>query len=235
MPVVVNCTKCQKKLKIPDELLGKKVKCPTCSAVFTAEASEAVAEDRPAPRPAAKKPPVEEDDDVPAPKAKRKPVDDDDDEEVSAKPSKRKVVDDDDEDEPPKKMSKRKSDDDDDDDAPKKKSKRGRDDDDDDDDDDDRPSKRRGNLKPHRGLIVLLLAIGGFVTGIFILCPIAWYLGNVDMKEINAGTMDPEGRQLTNIGKILGMVGTILSGVSVLGCCLYFVVIFVFIGSAANH
>jgi hypothetical protein len=31
--------------------------------------------------------------------------------------------------------------------------------------------------------------------------------------------MDPEGRGLTNAGKIIGMIGTILYGVSILACC----------------
>jgi hypothetical protein len=211
MPVVVNCTKCQKKLKIPDELLGKKVKCPTCSAVFTAEASEAVEEDRPAPKPAVKKPPVEdEDDDVPAPKAKRKPVDDDDDEGVSAKPSKRKTADDDeDEDEPPKKTSKRKVDDDDDEDeAPRKKSKRR---DDDDDDDDDRPKRRRGGaLKPHHGVIILICAIVGYFCPI-VPAAIAVVWGTIDIKAMDNGEMDPSGRTLTNVGRILGIVFLILN------------------------
>jgi len=207
MPVVVNCTKCQKKLKIPDELLGKKVKCPTCSAVFTAEASEGVEEERPVPKPAVKRPPVEdEDDDVPAPKAKRKPVvDDDDDEGVSSKPSKRKpVADDDDEDEPPKKTSKRKVDDDDDeDDAPRKKSKRR---DDDDDDDDDRPRRRRGAGAPHRGVMILVFGILGVLCCV-IFAILAAVMGGNDLKAMDRGDMDNEGRTLTNVGRIIGFVG----------------------------
>jgi hypothetical protein len=35
-------------------------------------------------------------------------------------------------------------------------------------------------------------------------------MGNSDMKEIKAGAMDPAGEQLTNIGRILGIVGTVL-------------------------
>jgi hypothetical protein len=222
MPVVVNCTKCQKKLKIPDELLGKKVKCPTCSAVFTAEASEGVAEDKPAPKPAAKKPPVEDkDDDVPAPKAKRKPVDEDDEDEgVSSKPSKRKAAaDEDDEDEPPKKSSKRKvDDDDDDDDAPKKKSKRRGDDDD--DDDDDRPSRRgRGNMAPHRGVMILILGLCGILPCcIGLICgPVAFFLGSADIKKMDEGSMDPTGRTLTQVGRFVGLAFGILWVLSIIG------------------
>jgi hypothetical protein len=218
MPVVVNCTKCQKKLKIPDELLGKKVKCPTCSAVFTAEASEGVEEEKTIPKPAAKKPPVEdEDDDVPAPKAKRKPADDDDDEGVTSKPSKRKTADDDDdEDEAPKRPSKRKAadDDDDEDDAPRRKSKRRGDDDDDDDDDDDRPvRRRRGAGAPHRGVMILVFGILGCLCCI-VFGILAIVMGGNDLKAMDRGDMDDSGRGLTNVGRILGFVSI---GLFVLG------------------
>lgn len=38
-------------------------------------------------------------------------------------------------------------------------------------------------------------------------------MGNGDLKEIDAGNMDPEGRQLTQIGKILGIVAVALMAV----------------------
>jgi hypothetical protein len=39
MPEIVTCPKCERKLRVPDDLLGKPVKCPTCEATFTAEAA----------------------------------------------------------------------------------------------------------------------------------------------------------------------------------------------------
>src|SRR5262245_46758655 len=39
MPEIVNCPQCERKLKVPDTLLGKSVKCPTCGVTFTAEAA----------------------------------------------------------------------------------------------------------------------------------------------------------------------------------------------------
>ncbi len=45
----------------------------------------------------------------------------------------------------------------------------------------------------------------------------AWVMGNNDMKEMEAGRMDPEGKQLTQVGKILGMVSTILA---IIGFCI---------------
>jgi hypothetical protein len=51
-------------------------------------------------------------------------------------------------------------------------------------------------------------------------------MGNGDMKEIRAGNMDPEGESTTNIGRILGMVGTILQIVGIVGCCVFYAIMF---------
>ncbi len=66
------------------------------------------------------------------------------------------------------------------------------------------------NLKPHRGTLVLVLGILGLVCcGI---CGIiAWVMGNGDLKKIDAGEMDPEGRSLTQAGKVCGIVSVILN------------------------
>jgi len=65
------------------------------------------------------------------------------------------------------------------------------------------------SVAPHRGVLILILGIIGivccFITGI-----IAWVMGNNDLREIDAGRMDPSGRGLTQAGKICGMVGVIL-------------------------
>lgn len=36
MPEIVNCPQCERKLRVPDELMGQAVKCPTCNRTFTA-------------------------------------------------------------------------------------------------------------------------------------------------------------------------------------------------------
>ena len=70
-------------------------------------------------------------------------------------------------------------------------------------------------MKPHRGVLILVLGILGLVgCGIFTAIP-AWVMGAGDLKEIDAGTMDPSGRGLTNAGKILGMIATILFIISI--------------------
>lgn len=69
-------------------------------------------------------------------------------------------------------------------------------------------------MKPHRGTLILVLGILSLV----VCAPLgiaAWIMGNGDLKEIDAGAMDPTGRSLTNAGRICGMIGTILLAVSI--------------------
>ena len=64
-------------------------------------------------------------------------------------------------------------------------------------------------MKPHRGTMILVLGI----LGLLVCGPLgiaAWVMGNGDLKEIDAGTMDPSGRGTTQAGKICGMIATIL-------------------------
>ncbi|MEI6277769.1 MAG: hypothetical protein WCQ16_00125 [Verrucomicrobiae bacterium] len=71
-------------------------------------------------------------------------------------------------------------------------------------------------MKPHRGTLVLVLGI----LGLIICQPVgiaAWVMGNADLKQIAAGTMDPEGKSLTQIGKILGVIATVLLALAVIG------------------
>jgi hypothetical protein len=66
MPLVVACPSCTSKLKAPDHLIGKKVKCPKCSTTFLVQAEEEEApimaelQDEPAPEPARKPRPAAE-------------------------------------------------------------------------------------------------------------------------------------------------------------------------------
>lgn len=63
--------------------------------------------------------------------------------------------------------------------------------------------------RPHRGGLILTLSILGFAC-----CQLfsvaAWVMGHADMREINAGRMDPAGRGLTQAGMIIGIIGTVL-------------------------
>ncbi len=64
-------------------------------------------------------------------------------------------------------------------------------------------------LRPHRGTAVLVLGILGLV--VCVICGIiAWSMGSADLKEMDAGRMDPSGRGMTQAGKICGMISCIL-------------------------
>ena len=57
----------------------------------------------------------------------------------------------------------------------------------------------------------MILVLG--ILGLLVCGPLgiaAWVMGNGDLKEIDAGTMDPSGRGTTQAGKICGMIATIL-------------------------
>jgi len=174
MPAVVDCPACGRKLKVPDELMGKEVRCADCAGTFLAE--------QPMPT-------------IPPPSSELAPA----------------------------RSSNREDDDDDRDDRPHRRSRR-----------------RSGDWEPHRGGMILAFGIMaivlggvGLVTGI-----LAWIWGGQDLKKIDAGRMDPEGRSMTQIGYILGIVGTILHTVALIFVCLYFVFIFVImafvVGAAAS-
>jgi hypothetical protein len=68
---------------------------------------------------------------------------------------------------------------------------------------------RPRDLVPHRGGVILALGIVGLVV-----CPLtgpfAWVMGNTDMAEIRGGRMDPEGEGLTQAGRILGIISSVI-------------------------
>ena len=185
MPIQTTCPSCGKALRVPDDLLGKNVKCPSCQTQFVAAADTG----SPPPLP-------------PGDAVSERPRDQEEgyrEEAPERRPSRRRTGDRDD----------------------------------DFDDDDDRPRRRRRDYTPHRGTMILVLGILSLVgCGIFTGIP-AWIMGNGDLKQIRAGQMDPEGEQLTNIGRILGMISCILTGVVLLIYCLIFIV--AIIGGAAGQ
>jgi len=67
---------------------------------------------------------------------------------------------------------------------------------------------------PHRGGLVLGLSIGGIIC-----CPIlsivAIVFANEDLRKMDQGSMDPEGRGLTSAGKIVSIIGLILAGLGI--------------------
>jgi len=76
--------------------------------------------------------------------------------------------------------------------------------------------KPQAYSKPHRGGLILALGI----IGIFLCCVpvsiVAWVMGATDLKQIRAGRMDPSGQGMTQAGMIIGIVGTVLTGIWIL-------------------
>lgn len=62
-------------------------------------------------------------------------------------------------------------------------------------------------MKPHRGGTILVFGILGLVLCQFFGIA-AWVMGNEDLREMAKGRMDRTGRDLTNAGRICGMVAT---------------------------
>jgi predicted Zn finger-like uncharacterized protein len=174
MPIQIACPTCQRQLRVPDNLIGQLVKCPSCQNTFTATAEEST------PR---------RDENVR--------------EEPPAREDRHSTLEERYQEDEPRRRRRR----------------------DNDDEFNDRPRRRREGMEPHRGTIILVLGILGLVgIGTPITGIIAWVMGNSDMAKIRAGTMDPEGESNTNIGRILGMVSTILFLLTVVPfffcCCL---------------
>jgi hypothetical protein len=100
---------------------------------------------------------------------------------------------------------------------------------------DSRQYHRRRNLEPHRGTLILVLGVLSLVMAQVILGPIAWIMGNEDLKKIRAGKMDPEGESPTNTGRICGIIGTIIGGVILLLFLLWFLVVLLVIGTVVSN
>ena len=74
--------------------------------------------------------------------------------------------------------------------------------------------------KPHRagtiltlGIVGLILTFGcglGWIMGI-----VAWVMANTDLREMDAGQMDPSGRSNTQAGRVCGIISVGLAIVSV--------------------
>jgi hypothetical protein len=67
------------------------------------------------------------------------------------------------------------------------------------------PQQFNRHYKPHRGVLILVLGILGLsICGLIGFG--AAFMGLADLKEINAGRMDPSGKGLTIAGMILGWI-----------------------------
>jgi predicted Zn finger-like uncharacterized protein len=82
----------------------------------------------------------------------------------------------------------------------------------------------RRDCEPHRGPLVLTFGVLSLVM-LSICFPIgavlgvvAWAWGQGDLRKLRRGDMDPAGQGLTQAGWICGIIGTALNGLFTLGC-----------------
>lgn len=88
----------------------------------------------------------------------------------------------------------------------------------------------------HRGSMILTLGILSILCNMAAVPGIlAWVMGKADLKQMDAGRMDPEGRGITQAGMIMGMIMTIFAIIGIVITIIYFIFIFlVILGAAAN-
>jgi predicted Zn finger-like uncharacterized protein len=241
MATIVDCPSCNRKLRVPDELLGKKVKCPTCSGTFDAVAA-------PVSSPSAssaglvepqlslgeKTAPQSRDPTSPAPPGSSPPsassgTPESEQETLLHDPSKSSAE----ADLEPcpycgEKIAK---------DATRctfcgeelDEEVKG-----------DRPWDQgyrpyrdvRRDSEPHRGTLILTLGIVSIVTA-WLLGPIGlvvgiitWFMGQRDLKKMKANVMDPQGLGSTQAGWICAIIGTAFGGLTSLCCVGYMVMVF---------
>jgi predicted RNA-binding Zn-ribbon protein involved in translation (DUF1610 family) len=218
MTDVIECPGCSSKLRVPDELKGQKFRCPKCGDIFVPSGT-------PSPAPESS----QESSEQPPSAPRREPEVDAD---LAPCPSCGKNI-------------------------PRTAdlclyckanlSRRGRDDDEEDEYDDRPWEGRRGprvrrDCDPHRGAVVLVLGILSTVFGAFtcfyglpglLAIPmgiVAWILGASDLKKMNAGTMDPDGRGQTQAGMICGIIGLIVSLLIILAFVAFFTFLIILSG-----
>jgi predicted Zn finger-like uncharacterized protein len=195
---IVDCPECKRTLRVPSDLIGKLVKCPTCGHTFTGASVE----------PEALPPPSSAEE----PPERASPVNDPDDyDEERARQRRQRAhkKEEEAEDERQRRRSRSRS--------------RSRWEDDDDDDDERRPrGRRRRGMVPHRGSAILTIGILSFFVFPFVLGPLAWIMGNSDLADMRAGRMDPEGEGPTNAGRTCGMIATILGVIAIVVFLLFF-------------
>jgi hypothetical protein len=104
----------------------------------------------------------------------------------------------------------------------------------DEDEDRSRDRPRRRPLTPHRGALILIMGLLSIFVFAIPFGQIAWIMGNQDMREIRAGRMDPEGEGMTQVGRILGIISTILCLLALLGVCLIFGIFLIAAGTSGR-
>jgi hypothetical protein len=199
MTLVVDCPSCLRKLRVPDDLMGLKVKCPACATVFTASESPAAEAPTPAPSPGP--------DFEPTPAVLEPTPSTAYDSSQKICPVCRESI-------PVEARRCRHCGEvfGDEDGAGRESAPRLR-------------RRVRRDAEPHRGTLILVFGILSIVLGLMYVSSLialpmgimAWVMGHKDLARMRNHEMDPEGMGTTQAGWICGIVGTIIS--SLFGLC----------------
>ncbi len=79
------------------------------------------------------------------------------------------------------------------------------------------------HLKPHRATMLLTFSILGWVVCI-IFGIVAYFMANSDLKEMQAGVMDPTGEGMTKAAKIVSLVQMCVAAAVLVLYCLIFTI-----------
>jgi DNA-directed RNA polymerase subunit RPC12/RpoP len=92
------------------------------------------------------------------------------------------------------------------------------------------------DVEPHRGNLILVLGILGFVIPLVGLgfAIAAWVMGRRDVARMDRMEMDPRGKGTTQAGFICGIVATVLQTLLLLGCVAYIFLIYLFLSIATR-
>ena len=82
----------------------------------------------------------------------------------------------------------------------------------------------------HRKLALRLGILG--ILCCVVLGILAWVMGNNDLKDMAAGRMDPAGRDLTQAGKICGIISVILQAIALVGVIIWLILVLLAGGTA---
>jgi hypothetical protein len=201
MPTILDCPKCSRKLRVPEELHGTRVQCPSCGTAFEAAASPPPLPAEPPSLPPTAptiepnrevKPQPAQDESSPPGPPRREP----------RPPPRDQFEDEDDDEDRPWERSR----------SPVRR--------------DCEP--HRGGAVLALGITSIVLAFTVFLGVVGLALGIAaWIMGQRDLAKIRQRVMDPQGQGTTQAGWICGIIGTIFSSLATLGCIAY-IAFFVF-------
>ena len=82
------------------------------------------------------------------------------------------------------------------------------------------PMTAEGYLKPHRATLLLVFSILSWGLSCFIFAIVAFAMASADLKEMQAGIMDPSGEGITKAAKIVSLIYLSLFGLALVAACL---------------